>query len=236
MLEREGALGSRAAELGDPPGEARPAVRGDERLDPIEFLSPVAAGYQPRTERSSSGRPGGAGASSGTSSSKRWTASPDLGRHEAPSRLPRRRRRPAPGQVPARARRSTGRSSGRTERARCTTAAARRAAVGSRAASAPASSRPGPGAPAGPPRRARAASLASSGSVRQGREDVRSDPEDEARLATLELERLLPAAATLSFASRRSRTQPIGVSRSAVRSRSIAPDTTSRSIARVIAT
>ena len=55
-------------------------------------------------------------------------------------------------------------------------------------------------------------------------------------LAALELERAPFAAASSSAASSRSSTQPIGVDRSAVLSRSIAPETISRSIARVIAT
>ena len=65
---------------------------------------------------------------------------------------------------------------------------------------------------------------------------VAVDADEDARAVALELDGRLAGASSSARSSSRSSTQPIGVVSSAVRSGSIAPETISRSIARVIAT
>ena len=75
MLERERPLGTGAGELREPLGQGGRAVRVDEDGDTVELVVSTS-GYQSRTAASRFARGGVDGSSSGTSSSRRCTASP----------------------------------------------------------------------------------------------------------------------------------------------------------------
>ena len=236
VLERERALRARALERREPRCQLRPAVGIRETRGRARPPRRSRPGTRSRT----CSRSGTAGAREVDLLQEPVDGVADLGREQAALARPARRRRAAARACPRRARRRTGTSSARRARSRCRRGCApRRAArgTGSSAGSSGARehdafrrssrrARAGPARPA-PPRPERALRLLAR--------LVALDPEQQPRVAALELDRRRQRRVRAPRpAARAASTQPIGVS--SAFSGSSAPETISRSIARVMAT
>ena len=243
VLERERALRPRALQtprsVGRDPsaqyastsrGDPLELLLGDVRIPAADGLLELARAAEPPDRRAARARAG--------DEPHRRSRS----RRDRSSARPSRRVRGAAARE--RARRSSGTSSARRARARCTRGGARRGRAAPESRRARAARCRGGARPLGSSSKSASCSSSSSatgvglgGHLDADRGRVSIDREHEPRVARARARPgVSSASTTVSCASRRSSTQPIGVARSAVRSGSIAPETIRRSIARVIAT